>query len=363
MKRLLLGTTALVAAGAFVGTAAQAQDMMVPMEVGVNGYYTIALIGESKDTMVEERGHKINQNMEMQLRAEGTLDNGITAGVRVRFTANDYEHSDEQEVYFKGGFGSLHVGAIEGAAQQMSLWAPGSSVPIGGIQSPWFNGIGGSWTTNAIMNEDSLKVVYMSPGFNGISLGLSYAPDNSTDSYNTGSTAAVGGGIEHDMDPSDDGANCTRLDAVHLSCPGSHQNSEQIAASLSYTVDVMGGSFSANIGLESYTNEGGGDNPSAMRYGATVSIDQIGIGAVVHTQDLGSSENSYADVGIGWTQGPLMLGVQFATREVGGADSDITALNANYNLGPGIDLGAQVGVGSRAGNDFTQFLLGTMLNF
>ena len=332
MKRLLLGTTALVAAGAFVGTAAQAQDMMVPMEVGVNGYYTIALIGESKDTMVEERGHKINQNMEMQLRAEGTLDNGITAGVRVRFTANDYEHSDEQEVYFKGGFGSLHVGAIEGAAQQMSLWAPGSSVPIGGIQSPWFNGIGGSWTTNAIMNEDSLKVVYMSPGFNGISLGLSYAPDNSTDSYNGGSTADGG-------------------------------NAEQISASLGYSVDVMGGSFSANVGLESYTNEAGGDNPSAMRYGATVSIDQIGIGAVVHTQDLGSSENSYADVGIGWTQGPLMLGVQFATREVGSADSDITALNANYNLGPGIDVGAQVGVGSRAGNDFTQFLLGTMLNF
>ena len=78
--------------------------------------------------MVEERGHFINQNMEMQLSGSTTLDNGITAGVRVRFTANDYEHSDEQEVTFSGGFGGLHVGAIEGAAQQMSLWVPGSSV-------------------------------------------------------------------------------------------------------------------------------------------------------------------------------------------------------------------------------------------
>ena len=166
------------------------------------------------------------------------------------------------------------------------------------------------------MNEDSLKAVYFSPSFNGISLGLSYAPNNSTDSYNAGDTS--GGG-----------------------------NAEQLAAALSYSVDVMGGSFSANVGMESYTNDGGGDNPSAMRYGATLSIDQIGIGAVVHTQDLGGSENSYADVGIGWSQGPLMLGVQWASREVGSSDSDITALNANYNLGPGIDLGAQVGMGSR----------------
>ena len=333
MKKLLLGTTALVAAGAFAG-AAQADEMMAePISVGVGGYYTIALIAESKDSMVEERGHFINQNMEMQLSGSTTLDNGITAGVRVRFTANDYEHSDEQEVTFSGGFGGLHVGAIEGAAQQMSLWVPGSSSAIGGIQSPWFGGIGGAWTTNAIMNEDSLKAVYFSPSFNGISLGLSYAPNNSTDSYTSGSTA--GGG-----------------------------NAEQLAAALSYSVDVMGGSFSANVGMESYTNDGGGDNPSAMRYGATLSIDQIGIGAVVHTQDLGGgAENSYADVGIGWSQGPLMLGVQWASRETGTGDSDITALNANYNLGPGIDLGAQIGMGSRRGNDFTQFLLGTWFAF
>ena len=163
MKRVLLATTALVAAGAFVGTAAQAQDMMVPMTVGVGGYYTIAAIGYSGDDAPNDRSHGINQNMEMQFRAEGTLDNGITAGVRARFTANDFEHSDEQEVYFSGAFGSFHAGAIEGAAQQMTAWAPGASVPIGGIKSPWFQGIGGMWTTGAIMNEDALKVVFFSP--------------------------------------------------------------------------------------------------------------------------------------------------------------------------------------------------------
>ena len=372
MKRVLLATTALVAAGAFVGTAAQAQDMMVPMTVGVGGYYTIAAIGYSGDDEPNHRSHGINQNMEMQFRAEGTLDNGITAGVRARFTANDYEHSDEQEVYFSGAFGSFHAGAIEGAAQQMTVWAPGASVPIGGIKSPWFQGIGGMWTTGAIMDEDALKVVFFSPVFNGISLGLSYAPENSTNAYaGRANNDSVGAMIGHDDDASDDHLkppNHTRLDTLHTkSPPGASQNSEQITASLSYSVDVMGGSLSANIGYETYSNEGGGDDPTAMRYGATISVDQVAIGAAVHQQDLGGSENTYSDVGIGWTQGPLMLGVQYGVTDVGGKESNIVAFNTNYNLGPGIDVGLQLGAGEKAGetgqDQFTQFLLGTMFNF
>ena len=304
--------------------------MMVPMEVGINGYYTIAAIGYDQDG-VNDRGHGINQNMEMQLRAETTLDNGITSGVRVRFTANDYEHSDEQEVYFKGGFGSLHVGAIEGAAQQTVIWAPGSSVPIGGIKSPWFSGIDGMWTTNDIMNEDALKVLYFSPSFNGISLAASYAPEDSTDSYAGRANDDAG------------------------------QNSEGVSAALSYTVDVMGGSFSANIGYEGYTNEGGGEDPSGLRYGASISIDQIALGGAVYDREIDGVSTSHSDIGVSWTDGPMMLGVQYGDSE--SENSNIVAFNANYNLGSGIDLGMQIGAGEKGMDDFTQVLLGTMLNF
>ncbi len=310
--------------------------MMVPMEVGVGGYYTTALVAKDVDGAADDRGHVIRQNMEMQFRAEGTLDNAITAGVRVRFTANDYEHSDEQEVYFKGGFGSLHIGAIEGAAQQTVIWAPGSSVPIGGIKSPWFGGIGGMWNTGpgtgvAIMNEDAIKVLYFSPNFNGLSLAASYAPEDTTDSYGGTSTADPG------------------------------QNSEQVSAALSYTVDVMGGSFSANVGYEGYTNESGGEDPEGLRYGASISIDQIALGGAVYDKDVGGVATSHSDIGVSWTDGPLMLGVQYGDNE--GTDSNIVAFNANYNLGPGIDVGMQIGSGESGADDFTQFLLGTMFNF
>ena len=88
MKKVLLGTTALVAAGAFAGIgAAQAQDMMVgmqPLELG--GYYTIAGISTDADN----RGHGIQQNIELEGRAIAELDNGITAGVRIRISGNTH---------------------------------------------------------------------------------------------------------------------------------------------------------------------------------------------------------------------------------------------------------------------------------
>ena len=65
----------------------------------------------------------------------------------------------------------------------MTVWAPGGTVPIGGIKSPWFGGIGGMWTSGNFMDEDSTKIVYFSPSFNGISLGVSYAPEDTNHSY------------------------------------------------------------------------------------------------------------------------------------------------------------------------------------
>ena len=341
MKKVLLGTTALVAAAAFAGIGvAQADDEMMaePISVSVGGYYTAAIIMSDVDGADNSRGHGIQQNNEFNIGGSTTLDNGMTAGVRARLTTNDYEHSDEREVFFSGGFGSIHLGNIEGAAQQNDTWVPGNSAAIGGIKSPWFAGIGGSWTTAAI-NEDATKIVYFAPSFNGLGVAVSYAPENSTDSY-AGDSTNDGGW------------------------------SEQISASLSYSMDIGGGSVSANIGTEQYTAEGDamgmvGDDASAMRYGLVVSVDQIGIGASFHDQDMGGgAENNLAEFGASWSEGPLMLGVQHATRDFADdSSSEFTGLNINYNMGPGVDLGIQAASGNRAGAEFTQFLLGTWFAF
>lgn len=334
MKKVLLGTTALVAAGAFAG-AAQADEMMGPIKANVGGYYNIALIAKSGDTEAGMRGHGIQQNIEVQVDGSTTLDNGITAGVRIRLIGNDPGgNTDETEVSFSGAFGAVHAGTVEGAAQLATLWAPGASW-IGGVKSPWFGAAIPGWMTGA-MDEDALKISYFSPSFNGFTFSVSYAPEDSTNSY-----AGMG---------SDD----------------SGQYGEGIQSAVGYTIDVMGGSFSTNIGYETYTSEDGGANPTAMRYGATLSIDQISIGGAVQTRDAygGKGDQTLSDVGIGWSQGPLALGVQYGSHETEGGDTtNITAFSAGYNLGPGVDLGAKFNFVEAGDSDVTEALFGTSISF
>ena len=360
MKKVLLGTTALVAAGAFAGIgAAQAQDMMVgmqPLELG--GYYTLAGISTDADG----RGHSIQQNIELEGRAVAELDNAITAGIRVRIAGNNHtmDNVSETEVFFTGSFGGIHAGQIEPASQQMTIWSPGGTVPIGSIKSPWFGGIGGMWTS-ANHWEDSNKIVYFSPSFNGISLGVSYSPDPTHNNY--------GGEPPFNATNDDDG-----------------EHGEQVTAAVSYGSDLMGGSFNAMIGLERTTTESMGGvacaepmlcDPEGLRYGLSLSIDDIAVGAAVYEHDSGGDvdmdtmmrsplgDTTKTDIGASWTQGPLMLGVQYASNEdASGGEATSTSLNLNYNLGGGVDLGAVYATGDNAdGSDYTNVLLGTMFNF
>ena len=344
MKKLLLGTTALVAAGAFVG-AAQADEMMAePISVSVGGYYHSALIVSASDDDTD-RGHGLQQDIEIQVAGSTTLDNGITASVRVRIEGDRADrgldedggmdtNTDESEVNLSGGFGRIAYGYVEGAAQNGTLWAPGGSA-IGGVKSAWFGTSIYGWTTGA-MGEDALKVSYYSPAFNGISFGVSYTPEDSA-----------------------------------LTRPGRSNNDsgdygEGIQSALNYSVDVMGGSFAANVGYETYASEDtGGENATATRFGATLSIDQISVGGALQTRsDLGDGDEALSDVGVGWSQGPLSLAVAYGAHEKDRADNKVvTSVGAGYNLGPGIDFAAKFNMIEKGADESTEIILGTFINF
>jgi outer membrane protein OmpU len=344
MKKILLGTTALVAAGAFVG-AAQADEMMAePISVGVGGYYHTGLVITADDDD-SDRGHALQQNIELEVAGSTTLDNGISVGVRIRVIGNNFgagatNNTDETEVILSGAFGSIHYGTVEGAAQLMSLWAPGGS-PHGGVKSAWF-GTSVPWGT-ASMDEDALKISYYSPAFNGISFGVSYSPEDTTDSY----------GVRTNNDP------------------GTH--GEGIQSAINYSVDVMGGSFSTNVGYETYTSEDtGGADATATRFGASVSIDQISVGGAVQTRTAHdeNGDQILSDVGVSWSQGPLSLGYSYGAVDNDSAGNTvINGVGAKYNLGPGIDFAAQfnmVEAPNMAGDgteESTEILLGTFINF
>ena len=185
------------------------------------------------------------------------------------------------------------------------------------------------------MSEDSFKISYDSPSFNGISLSASYEPDDNQASYG-------GRGAEDDK-----------------------QVSEVTSISLGFTQDVMGGSASAGIGVENGTYEVCTANcdASSIRGGLVISIDQVSIGGSILETDNQGALRTDTDVGIGWSQGPLSLGVQYGSRDESGGSFEVTAINAAYALGPGVEINSQLAMGSAGDNDFSEFLLGTTITF
>ncbi len=326
MKKVLLGTTALVAAGAFAAVAAQADEMMAePVTVGVGGYTTGAM-GFANDGGDGKRGHGIDYVFEIGVSGSTTLDNGITVAVsgQIGRSAGADEAIDEIHTTLSGSFGSIRLGRTESAAFNTTTAAPGAGIGgMLGANYSWFStAVPTVNTYSGLGAEDALKVVYTSPNFNGLSVGVSYAPNNDEENFNDRSTAGLGG---------------------------------HTAVGLTYSTDFMaGGSLSLGAAYETAADGTTGDDPEATRFGINVGVDQVSFGGSMYDVDGG---DMVYDVGASWTEGATELGVQYGHND--GTDVGSTFAHLTYTLGPGVLVGAQVATS----DDVTQFMLGTAVFF
>ncbi len=237
MKKVLLGTTALVAAG-FVASAATADEMMAePVSVGIGGYYRVAIGNvDGSDGMgePEQNNHRTSfgEDSELNIGGSTTLDNGMTVGVSINLESSRHGNAgagaDEAHVYFEGAFGKIQMGNIESARQQKVTFAPNGAGNFG-VNTPFFTFAAGSWLAtynDGLGEEDSMKLVYTTPSFNGFQLGLSYAPDDN-------SHGQYGGNTSNDAD----------------------QYENQVGVGLSFAQDFAGGSLSMSAGYETYDAE------------------------------------------------------------------------------------------------------------
>lgn len=355
MKKTLLGTTALVTAGLLAGPALASDPLKVTVGGNVvTGFYLIDADNVGGTSFQDSKVALVARNIDV--KAEGTLDNGLVAGVDAKLMlGNDWNTTSRSTAtfrqlfaYLEGGFGKFEIGGTDGAAYKMHYTSPWF-VPGNGVDSPnIYNGVsakGGGFgnvaspevrlSTFSLMATDSNKVSYFTPRLAGFQLGLSFTPDASNHN-----PKANGLQIQYDNN------------AV--------QN--VFEAALNYA-GTFGG---VDLGVDGFYTQGdaptsGGGNPE--EYGAGANIGYMGFtlgGAYYQSNDLdykygvSVARKDYGaqvwTVGLKYATGPWTVGVAYLDSQDDsasssgrdGRESDIWQVGGGYNLGSGVDLGLDI---------------------
>lgn len=362
MKKTLLGTTALVTAGLIAGPALASDPLKVTVGGTVTaGFYVIDaddIGGQSfDDTDVKLVARNIDIN------AEGTLDNGMVAGVLATLSLgddwnNNFNNNDatfrELFAYLEGGFGRFEIGGTDGAAFKMHYTSPwfvpgngvdspnilnaalsaatlATTVTIGAVTFPVTITGGFRHSTFSLMAADANKVTYFTPRFAGFQLGLSYTPETSYNGPNPNGRA---------LNPS----NSSIEDVVEVA--------------LNYA-----GSFGGlDLGVSGFYVSGDAPSPLASdpeEWGLGLNLGFGGFtlgGAWYQSEDLGlfgvsaplpstaGFEEEVWTVGLSYATGPWTVGVAYLEDELsaaggGTAKAKTWQTGGGYNLGSGVDIG------------------------
>jgi len=212
MKKLLLVTSAIVAAGAFTSEAfAQAK----PVTLSVGGYWGSFFVynfNQKDDVPVptatvprsggnDRRGRAFASTGEIQFKGSTTLDNGLQVGAQIELEADvDADQIDEAWIDFRGSFGRVILGKFDPVVRELTRSAPnairGGNTELVSINEQGFithpqtavgaaGGLGANVGNNAGANFSTLggfstsdgdKIYWMSPTFSGFNLSVSYMP-------------------------------------------------------------------------------------------------------------------------------------------------------------------------------------------
>lgn len=342
MKKTLLGTTALVSAGLIAGPAL-ASD---PLTVTVGGTVTAGIYAIDHDdvgavSFQDSAVKLVARNID--IKAEGTLDNGMVAGVLATLSLGDdwnshFNNNDatfrELFAYLEGGFGRFEIGGTDGSAFKMHYTSPWF-VPGNGVDSPNILNIYTVGTarhsTFSLMAADANKVTYFTPRFAGFQLGLSYTPETTFNGPNPNGLTVV--------------PNNTSIEDV-------------VEVALNYA-----GSFgSVDLGVDGFyvsgdAPTGTASDPEELGFGANIGFAGFTLGgAWYQSEDLvltstpipsatGLEEEVWT-VGLSYGTGPWTVGVAYLSDEVStpGFALDVTTwqVGGGYNLGSGVDVGVDL---------------------
>lgn len=329
MKKILMGTTALIAMGLASGQAA------AEVELGLGGFMN-QYVAYSDNDNPNTAGNPDNRNAEISIYGDTeiffsgstTLDNGLTVGARVDLEGDRHTRTNDIDMsritISSDGFGQLMIGGDVGAAKMMSNVAP----IVGPLEINDVNGFAanngiGDIDTNTLGGKNS-KIRYTTPSFSGFSLSLSSTPDGQNENQ----------------------------DVV----AGSSGSETSVAIAYSGEISGMGVEF--DLGRQQEQNVA---TNTITRGGLVVSMGGFSVGGSYATHESDDAGNTAAstsndgkvyDIGVGYVTGPYAFAVTYSDAEVkntvADADEDTAttwSIGASYDMGAGVALVGQYAKG------------------
>lgn len=386
MKKILLGTSALVGA-AVLATSAQA----APLQITTGGYIQFEAGFSSQESDFEDgtfdgtantlsldtgRDFKFRDDVELQFKVEGKADNGLKYGAVIELQTDGSQNgttstigleADQAYAFAEGNWGRVEMGTTTGASGVLGVNAGSIASATGGIDGDWeyfvsapvattgaafagFVNAPGLVISSGDVTDGATKISYYSPRIapmggegTGLQLGLSFTPDsgdyvnNFSGQYNGGDAEEViDFGVNYVGQVGDIGFEVAGVmeigDAERANgLPGTTPGREDLSAwEFGFAIDWQGFSFAA-----SYFDHG--DSLSVT--GATIS----------------AAETDGFTAGVGYAQGPWSVSLTYmsATTEyddnttvAGSGENEFSniVIGADYNLAPGFTPFVEVAI-------------------
>jgi len=343
MKKILLGSTAIVAAGMIASVPSA--DAASKMKLGLGGYMEqwIGFTSGDDGAGQDYSGVNIVSDPEVFFKGKTKLDNGLTIGVNVQLEATQNgDQIDEQYMTVSGAFGQIILGDENSAMYKMhyapsdygigmnsgdnTVWnkpvsdAEGDSISMGShYRSPF----GATYIEPDAIN-DAAKISYFTPRVSGFQLGLSYAPDAKQDSNALPNRDAV--------------------------------NSDYVMVGANFVQKMGGMSVAISGGYGTVTDAAeGGTEPEATSFGIKLGMGGVSAGvSYANFSDAGNNDQEGINAGVAYSSGPMGVSLAYYHGEKDGnngsaltldgqAERDIIHLSAKYAMGPGVTLAGTLG--------------------
>jgi hypothetical protein len=311
MRKYLLSTSA-IAGVALLSTASLA-------DVSITGSMEFTYQEHDPGTSVAGASNdEFSSDQDIAIKFENKTDSGLTVGMFQKLESAGAGGvgavtSDENYLYFKGGFGTVELGNNDGAGDALSRTAHdmlgpdalndtnGSGVGVRGAQS----GNGNLADDNAdLINDinDENNITYYLPSMSGLSVGVSYA---------------------------DAGA-------------GAAQNADQTTVGVKYAFESGAVNGSIHYGSNNISGASAGD-PSLNSNSVALDVSSGPVRAVIAKaeNDVTSAVSTeVTDYGVSYNVGNGLTLTAVGTQieeNTGGETSDVTSIGAKYNLVSGVD--------------------------